>query len=74
MRQIWELPSADDLFEAVLNATVRADATLRAQRPEVLKAIRESVREAIAEHASDGIHRVPMPAVLATATKPRSGS
>ena len=23
VRQIWELPSADDLFEAVLNATVR---------------------------------------------------
>jgi ubiquinone/menaquinone biosynthesis C-methylase UbiE len=74
VRQIWELPSADDLFEAVLNATVRAAATLRAQRPEALKAIRESVREAIAEYASDGIHRVPMPAVLATATKPRSGA
>jgi hypothetical protein len=28
--QIWELPGAGDLFEAVLNATVRAAA---AQRP-----------------------------------------
>ena len=70
--QIWELPGADDLFEAVLNATVRAAATLKAQRPEALKAIRESVRESIAEYASAGVHRVPMPAVLATAAKPRS--
>lgn len=70
VRQIWELPGADDLFEAVLNGTVRAAATLKAQRPESLKAIRESVREAVAEYARDGVYRVPMPAVLATATKP----
>src|SRR5262249_32753670 len=70
--QIWELPDADDLFEAVLNATVRAAATLKAQRPEALKAIRESVRQAVAEYARGGVHRIPMPAVLATAVKPRS--
>jgi ubiquinone/menaquinone biosynthesis C-methylase UbiE len=72
VRQTWELPGPDDLFEAVLNATVRAAATLKAQRPEALKAIRESVREAVAEYASGGVHRVPMPAVLATASKPQS--
>jgi ubiquinone/menaquinone biosynthesis C-methylase UbiE len=72
VQQIWELPGADDLFEAVLNATVRAAATLKAQRPEALKAIRESVREAVAEFATGGVYRIPMPAVLATATKPRS--
>jgi ubiquinone/menaquinone biosynthesis C-methylase UbiE len=71
VRQIWELPGADDLFEAILNATVRAAATLKAQRPEALKAIGESVREAVAEYASAGVYRIPMPAVLATATKPR---
>lgn len=69
--QIWELPGADDLFEAVLSGTVRAAATLRAQRPEVLKAIRESVRAAVAQYASDGLHRIPMPAILATGAKPR---
>jgi hypothetical protein len=74
VRQIWELPGPDDLFDAVLNATVRAAATLRAQRPEVLKAIRESVREAVTEWAGDGVHRIPMPAVLATAAKPRRAS
>jgi len=74
VKQFWELPSADDLFEAVLNATVRAAATLKAQRPEALKAIRESVREAVAEYAGAGVHRVPMPAVLATAAKPQSAS
>jgi ubiquinone/menaquinone biosynthesis C-methylase UbiE len=68
--QIWELPGADDLLEAVLNATVRAAATLKAQRPEALKAIRESVRNAVAEYANGGVHRIPMAAVLATATKP----
>jgi ubiquinone/menaquinone biosynthesis C-methylase UbiE len=67
--QIWELADADDLFEAVLNATVRAAATLKAQRPEALKAIRESVREAAVGYMRDGVYRVPMPAVLATATK-----
>jgi ubiquinone/menaquinone biosynthesis C-methylase UbiE len=72
VRQIWELPGADDLFEAILNGTVRAAALLKAQRPEALKAIRESVREAVAEYASDGVYRVPMPAVLATAAKLRS--
>jgi D-aminopeptidase len=70
--QIWELPGADDLFNAVLDATVRAAATIKAQRPEALKAIRESVREAVAEYEDGGVYRIPMPAVLATAAKPRS--
>jgi ubiquinone/menaquinone biosynthesis C-methylase UbiE len=70
VRQTWELSDADDLFEAVLNGTVRAAATLKAQGPEALKAIRESVREAITGYASGAVHRVPMPAVLATGTKP----
>jgi len=69
--QLWELPGADDLFETVLNATVRAGATLRAQRPEALAAIRESIREGMAGYASGGGYRVPMDAVLATAIKPR---
>ena len=73
VRQTWELPSADDLFEVVLNASVRAAAALKAQRPDALKAIRESIREAMAEYARGGVCRVPMPAVLASATKPRSG-
>src|SRR5262245_4836740 len=70
--QVWELPGADDLFEAVLNATVRAAATLKAQRPDALAAIRDSVRKGVAEYASGGVHRIPMPAVLATAAKPGS--
>ena len=74
VKQFWELPGADDLFEAVLNAMVRAAATLKAPRPEALKAIRESVCESVAEYAGAGVHRVPMPAVLATAAKPQSAS
>ena len=55
----------------MLNATVRAGATLRAQRPEALTAIRESIREAMAGYSSGGAYQVPMDAVLATAIKPR---
>jgi ubiquinone/menaquinone biosynthesis C-methylase UbiE len=74
VRQTWELPSAEALFEAVLTGTVRAAATLRKQPPEVLEAIRRSVGEAIAPYASGSAYRVPMPAVLATGTKPRGAS
>ena len=63
---------ADALFEAILHGTVRAAALLKAQRQEALQAIRESVRQAVAEYTSDGAYRVPRPAVLATAAKART--
>jgi hypothetical protein len=49
---------------------VRAAAVLDRQTPDALSRIRATVREAMAPYAgADGVHRVPMPAVLVTATK-----
>jgi SAM-dependent methyltransferase len=68
--QVWELPRADALMDSVLHGTVRAAAVLDRQTPEALDRIRASIREAMAPYAgADGVHRVPMPAVLVTATK-----
>jgi len=59
--QVWRLQLP--LFEIMLGSTVRTGALLRAQAPAALEAIRAEVT---------GLSRseLPMPAVLATATKP----
>jgi len=59
--QVWRLQLP--LFEIMLGSTVRTGALLRAQTPAALEAIRAEVT---------GLSRseLPMPAVLATATKP----
>jgi len=80
----WEDPTIcvryDDYFARLTTRSRRSlrgrsqrnGSTLKAQRPEALTAIRESVREAVAENASGGVRCIPMPAVLATASKPQS--
>lgn len=68
--QTWEVPTADDVFDSVLNGTVRAAAVLKRQPPEVLKRIRDEVRAAMSAYAVSGGYRVPMPAVLTAGTKP----
>ena len=65
----WRLSSADAAFEAMSRGGVRTAAVLRAQTPEALAAIREAVRRGIGAYARDGGFAVPMPAVLASATK-----
>jgi ubiquinone/menaquinone biosynthesis C-methylase UbiE len=60
--QTWRLGSPDALFEIMLGSTVRTGALLRAQTPEALKAIRAEVTAAATKE-------LPMPAVLASATK-----
>jgi len=63
--QVWRLESADTLFDVMYNGSVRNAALLRAQKPDVLEAIREEIRVGVEQH-----HReLPMPAVLATAQK-----
>jgi hypothetical protein len=67
---VWQLPSGDALFEAVLYGGVRTSAALQAQTPEALAAIRGAVLAELQLFATaDGI-AVPMPVVLASATKP----
>lgn len=69
--QEWTFATPDDLFAAFHAGTVRTQALLRAQTPERLRRIRTAVRETAERLSGDGRLRIPMPAVLAAATKPR---
>lgn len=60
--QTWRLDSPAMLFETMVAATVRTGALLRAQTPQALAAIR-------AEVTAQATTELPMPAVLASATK-----
>jgi len=63
--QLWRLPSADALFDVMYNGSVRNAALLRAQKPEVVEAIRREIRQAVVNAG----YELPMPAVLASAEK-----
>jgi ubiquinone/menaquinone biosynthesis C-methylase UbiE len=67
----WRLTSADAVFEALSRGGVRTAAVLRAQTPEALATIRATVRRGVEIYACEGGFAVPMPAVLASATKPQ---
>ena len=62
--QTWRLDSADALFEVMYHGSVRNAALLRAQKADVLAAIRSEIREGVEKHHCE----LAMPAVLATAT------
>jgi SAM-dependent methyltransferase len=66
---VWRLRSADEVFEALSRGGVRTAAVLRAQTPAALDAIRAAVRRGVEPYAVDGGFAVPMPAVLASATR-----
>ncbi len=68
--QTWRLPSPDALFEAMKGATVRTAGLLRQQTPEALNAIRIAMRESASAYERDRVIELPMPAILAFATKP----
>src|SRR5439155_17150810 len=68
----WRLASVDALFEAMSKGGVRTSAVLRGQTQDALAAIRAAVRRGAEAYAADGGYLVPMPAVLASATKPHS--
>jgi SAM-dependent methyltransferase len=65
----WRPPSADAVFDALSRGGVRTAAVLRGQTPEALTAIRDAVRRGIEAYAGDGGFNIPMPAVLASATR-----
>jgi ubiquinone/menaquinone biosynthesis C-methylase UbiE len=64
--QVWRLESADALFEVMLGSTVRTGALLRAQTSKALEAIRAEILKVVGKA---GAIELPMPAVLASATK-----
>jgi SAM-dependent methyltransferase len=68
--QIWRVASPEAPFEAVMRATVRTAALLRAQTPKALAAIRDAVRHAASAYLRDGAIELAMPAVVAAAEKP----
>jgi SAM-dependent methyltransferase len=66
---VWRVASADAVFDALSNGGVRTAAVLRAQTPDALAAIRAAVRREVETYARDGAFVLPMPAVLASATR-----
>lgn len=66
----WTLTSSDSLFEALWRGGVRTAAVLRAQTPDALERIRSAVRRSVERYAHGSGFEIPMPAVLASATRP----
>ena len=65
--QTWRLASPDVLFDVMYNGSVRNAALLRAQKPDVLEAIRREMHEAVLRRGNE----LAMPAVLSCGEKPR---
>jgi SAM-dependent methyltransferase len=66
----WRVLDPDKVFQSVIDGSVRAAATIRAQKPATQGAIRAAMRGAVAAHRRGDCYEVPMPAMLATAVKP----
>jgi len=66
---VWKLTSADEAFHAFTQGGVRTAAVLRAQTPAALAAIRDAIGRDMETYRSTGGYEIPMPAVLASATK-----
>jgi ubiquinone/menaquinone biosynthesis C-methylase UbiE len=64
--QVWHLESSDALFEVMYHGSVRNAALLRAQKPEVLEAIRAEIRRGVEAHKNE----LQMPAILSAGEKP----
>jgi ubiquinone/menaquinone biosynthesis C-methylase UbiE len=65
--QVWRLVSPDALFEVMYSGSVRNAALLRAQRPDVLEAIRAEIQQEVARHNNE----LQMPAVLSSGMRPK---
>jgi len=68
---LWHLPSAYRFFDAMYQGTVRTAALLQKQTPEALTAIKAAAIEDAKVYSTPlGGVEIPMPAVLASASKP----
>jgi len=67
--QTWRLPAGDGLFNAMKDSTVRTAGLLRAQKPTVLKKIRDEMRSAVEKYTKGDIVELPMPAWIAAGVK-----
>ena len=69
--QTWDLGSADELFIAIMDGTIRAAATLRGQSSSALREIKQSVEQGLAEFRQGNRFEVPMPAIVVSAERPQ---
>jgi len=69
--QTWRLASVDALFDVMRTATVRTAGLIGHQTPEALRSIGVMMRNACGLYQKNGVVELPMPAVLAAATKPK---
>lgn len=67
--QTWRIADPDQILIAIADGTVRSGALYRAQSPAARCAIAVAVRDAAKAYRKDGVIQLPMPAVLASATK-----
>jgi SAM-dependent methyltransferase len=70
--QVWRLPAGDGLFAAMKDSTVRTAGLLRAQKPVVLDRIRAAIRAELEKHTRGNVVELPMPALIASAVKPKN--
>jgi len=66
---LWNLDSPDALIQTFAEAGVRAGELLRLQTPEAIEAIKTFVHREVSFYEQEGVFRVPMGAVLASAVK-----
>jgi hypothetical protein len=64
------LPAGDGLFNAMKDSTVRTAGLLRAQKPTILKKIRDEMRASVERYTKEDIVELPMPAWIAAGVKP----
>jgi hypothetical protein len=67
---LWTFDAPEQLFDALYNAGVRTRAMLRAQSDAALRVIRAAASEEAGRYRRNGRVELPMPAVLASGTKP----
>src|SRR5262245_20780107 len=68
--QVWSVAAPEEVFDATLQGSVRAAATLRGQSHAAREAIKAAVSQVIRGFRRGDQYEVPMPAVLAVAIKP----
>ncbi len=68
--QTWEFKEPQGLFTSIMEGAVRARALIAAQTSDAQESILETVAAEVSEYkSSDGIYRVPMPALIGSAIK-----
>lgn len=70
LRQEWDLPAPDGLFDACVAGAVRIAVMLAAQSPDARDRIREAVRQGCASYRHGDRLRVPMASNVASAARP----